>query len=304
MNALDLPTETRLPTVIDAGALLAKGIESGLSLDALERLLSMRRELQAEQARACFFQALSRFQSAIPVVPKNHVAKVQSSKGCFSYRYADLADIQRAIAPSLVECGLSFTFDTIQDAGGYVIQAKVHHTGGHSEVTTFRIPVDTLARMSNTQAAGSSLTYGRRYALTAALGIVTAEDDDDGEDLSPSPRNNGQARPDYSAAPTAPDPKPAPRREAPPPQTNGAPISARQHTMLEARITSLGLERERVKAWILRAWGVEHIDQVPADRMNELLNRLGIWSGSSTATPTPPVPSVAPAPVDEDWFNT
>lgn len=111
-------------------------------------------------------------------------------------------------------------------------------------------------------------------------------------------------QPEHPAATTAPDPKPAPRRDAPPPQTNGAPISARQHTMLEARITALGLERERVKAWILKAWGVEHLDQVPADRMNELLNRLGIWSGSSTATPTPPVPSVAPAPVDEDWFNT
>jgi hypothetical protein len=64
------------PALVDAGALLAQGIQSGLSVDALERLLTMRRELQTEQARASFFGALSRFQAQIPAIPKT------KSRGC------------------------------------------------------------------------------------------------------------------------------------------------------------------------------------------------------------------------------
>lgn len=111
-------------------------------------------------------------------------------------------------------------------------------------------------------------------------------------------------QPEHPAATTAPDPKPAPTRVAPPPQTNGATISFKQHTMLEARITELALDRERVKSWVARAWGVEHLDQVPAARFNELLNRLGAWQQAAQPKPTPPAHNVAPTPVDDDWFNT
>lgn len=109
-------------------------------------------------------------------------------------------------------------------------------------------------------------------------------------------------QPDQPAATTAPDPKPAPTRAAPPPQTNGAPISEKQHTMLEAQITRLGLDRERVKSWVHRAWGVEHLDQVPAARFNELLNRLGAWHQAAQPTPTPPAQAEFADTVDPEWF--
>lgn len=254
------------PAVVDAGALLAQGIQSGLSVDALERLLSMRRELQAEQAKASFFAALSRFQAQIPAIPKNQVARVSSAKGTFSYHYADLAGIQRAIAPGLADCGLSVSFDTLQDAGGYVVQAKIHHVGGHSETTTFRVPVDTQARMNSTQAAGSALTYGRRYALTAALGIVTAEDDDDGQAIT-----------------AAPVPPPAPTGASQPGRPTAAPINPEQHRQLQARIYDLGLDRARVRSWLARAWGVEHLTQIPRSRLPELLARLESWAARQYA---------------------
>ncbi len=254
------------PALVDAGALLAQGIQSGLSVDALERLLSMRRELQAEQARAGFFGALSRFQSQIPAIPKNQVARVSSSKGNYSYRYADLADIQRAIAPALADCGLSVSFDTAQDPGGYVVLAKIHHVGGHSEVTTFRVPIDDKTRMNSAQAAGSALTYGRRYALTAALGIVTAEDDDDGHAIT-----------------AAPVPPPVPTGAPQPGRQPAAPISAEQYRLVEARITTLGLDRERLKSWLARAWQVEHLSGIPAARYAELLIRMETWAAREYA---------------------
>jgi hypothetical protein len=266
-TAAALATVTPIKAVpVDAGALLAQGIQSGLSVDALERLLTMRRELQTEQARASFFGALSRFQAQIPAIPKNQIAKVTSQKGNYSYRYADLADIQRAIAPALADCGLSVSFDTTLDQGGYVIFAKVHHVGGHTEATTFRVPIDSRSGMNSAQAAGSALTYGRRYALTAALGIVTAEDDDDGHAITAAP-----------VPPPAPTGAPQPGRHA------AAPISAAQHKLLEARITAMGLDRDRLKNWLARAWHVQHLAEIPADKYAELLIRLETWAARAYA---------------------
>ncbi len=109
-------------------------------------------------------------------------------------------------------------------------------------------------------------------------------------------------QPDQPAAPTAPDPKPAPIRAAPPEQSNGATITAKQHTLLEAQITRLALDRERVKSWVHRAWGVEHLDQVPASKLNELLNRLGAWHQAARPV-APPAEDMDPGrPVDADWF--
>lgn len=273
-RAAPLAPAAHQPPVIDAGALLARGIEHGLSVDALERLLSMRRELQAEEARSAFFSALARFQSEIPPIHKGQTARVQSAKGSFSYTYADLGDIQRAIAPTLAACGLSVTFDTEQESGGYVVIAKVHHLAGHSERTVFRVPVDNQARMNSTQAAGAALTYGRRYALTAALGIVTADEDDDAQSAW------GPTRTAAPSPQTAPPGAPQPMRQSEAPIPT---ITPAQHALLEARIHAHGLDRERVKAWLARAWGIAHLDQIPAARFDDLLARLEQWAGREYA---------------------
>ncbi len=270
------------PAVIDAGALLAQGIQQGLGVDALERLLSMRRELQAEQAKASFFAALANFQAQIPPIPKSQTARVSSAKGSFAYRYADLADIQRAIAPVLADHGLSVTFDTEQDQGGYVIKAKVHHIGGHSETTTFRVPLDGGARMNSTQAAGSALTYGRRYALTAALGIVTADEDDDAQytysagsppsrpATAPAPQGTGTSR---TPPPADAGPHPAPQ---PGGTKGGTSQTEAQKRRLEARITELGLQdyRDRIKAWTLKRWGVASLADLTSEQNQALFDLL------------------------------
>lgn len=109
-------------------------------------------------------------------------------------------------------------------------------------------------------------------------------------------------QPDEPAAPTAPDPKPAPIRAAPPEQSNGATITAKQHTLLEAQITRLALDRERVKSWVHRAWRVEHLDQLPAARFNELLNRLGAWHQAAQPIAQPIMDLDPSLEADADWF--
>jgi hypothetical protein len=244
--------------------LIAKAIENNVPVESLERLLAMRSELKREQAAVAFNHALANFQAEIPPIVKSKTARVQGRNGSFSYNYADIAAIQRAIAPRLKDCGLSVTFDTTQAGDVLNVACIVHHVDGHSERTEFPVPIDRQARMNDTQKVGSALTYGRRYALCAALGIVTAEDDDDGQAAT----NTRQA------ATPAPQAAPTPATSAPEP----APvISAAQHRRIEARINELGLDRERVKSWIKRAWGVEHLNKIPADRHNAINNRLTGW---------------------------
>jgi hypothetical protein len=252
---------------INPEALILRAIDQGLPVESLERLLAMRADLKRELAAGEFARALADFQTGLPSIHKGRVAKVQSARGSYSYRYADIGDIMRAIAPQLRTCGLAVTFDTRAEGEALIVGCIVHHVAGHSIRAEFPVPVDRAARMNAAQQIGSALTYGRRYALCAALGIVTADEDDDGQAAVSQP---------------APAPQRAPTGSAPPAQSNGAPINEAQHRRLEARIGELGLDRARVKAWVLRAWGVQHLTEVPRDRYSDLDRRLDLWAEAAT----------------------
>ncbi len=47
------------------------------------------------------------------------------------------------------------------------------------------LPLDTSGSKNNIQGMGSSLTYGKRYLVTAMLNIVTEGEDKDGNDNPP-----------------------------------------------------------------------------------------------------------------------
>jgi hypothetical protein len=55
-------------------------------------------------------------------------------------------------------------------------------------------------------------------------------------------------------------------------------ISASQHKLLEAQIRDYGLDRERVKAWIGKAWGVPHFPDLSPEQFERLLVKLERWA--------------------------
>lgn len=55
-------------------------------------------------------------------------------------------------------------------------------------------------------------------------------------------------------------------------------ISASQKKLLEAQIRDYDLGRERVKAWISRAWGVEHFQDLSPSQFERLLTKLDRWA--------------------------
>lgn len=116
--------------------------------------------------------ALIQLQARLPRITKDATAQVGSRE----YAYANLASIHDAIFPLLKDCGLYWTCcPTLMD-GQFVLDYALTHVSGASAGGQYPLPVT-----GSPQQIGSAITYARRYALTAILGIAPAEDDDDGQ---------------------------------------------------------------------------------------------------------------------------
>ena len=177
---------TTLPAV-DADALIAKAIDNKMPVEHMQALLDMRLQIKAEQAREAYFVALAKFQAECPTIIKDTVIK---GKG----KYAKLELIVQTIAATEQACQFSHRFETEPlDNGGVTVTCIVTHTQGHSEQTSVTIPPvgavmsrEGKAVQNAAQVAGVAITYGRRYALTGAFGIVTADEDTDANIARPA----------------------------------------------------------------------------------------------------------------------
>lgn len=166
---------------IDPEGLIMKALENNVPVETMERLLSMRKELKAEQARTDYFSALTKFQAKCPVINKGRTVKDRNGKD--RYAYASLDDIVKEISPLLEEFGLSFSIKTEYKDGFIIAMCETHHISGHSEVSTFPVPIEKEAYMNEAQKVGSAQTYAKRYAFCNAFGILTGDTDDDGKSL-------------------------------------------------------------------------------------------------------------------------
>lgn len=167
----------KVPESVGPQTLLLKVIDKKLPIETMERLLGM-------WARDQFFTALAGFQSECPVVEKNHKASVKSKKGedsSFTYGYSPIEDMVEAVKGLFVKYGLSWMVKPKQTREDVTAEVHVHHSNGHVEVTSFTVPIDPSASMTDPQKAGSALTYATRYAFKAAFGIQTKGEDTDAQ---------------------------------------------------------------------------------------------------------------------------
>jgi hypothetical protein len=92
----------------------------------------------------------------------------------FKNRYLSLEGLMRQVLPVLTKHGLALMqFPTVVD-GQPGLRTKLLHESGEFEEDTMQL---ALAK-STPQEQGSGLTYARRYAAMAILGLVADEDDD------------------------------------------------------------------------------------------------------------------------------
>lgn len=101
----------------------------------------------------------------------------KDTKG-YNYKYADLASVWGACRDALSKNGLAVTQIETQNERGDVLVTILGHSSGQWMRSVMDIRVKAASGMNELQARGSVLTYLRRYALSAIVGIAPAEDDD------------------------------------------------------------------------------------------------------------------------------
>jgi len=122
--------------------------------------------------------ALLLFQNKVGAVKKDAVNPFFKSK------YASLNTIIEHINLPLSECGLSYA--QFPDESG-LTTILMHSESGEYLQSTYLMPV---AKQNDPQAVGSAITYARRYALGAILGLAIDEDDDANAAAQPKANHN------------------------------------------------------------------------------------------------------------------
>jgi hypothetical protein len=166
----------------DMAELFHLAIEKGPEgAETLDKLMGLYERIEDRRAAADFNDAMARFQAECPPIPRSRTAQITRQGGTgFSYTYAELDDITRAIRPVLHKVGLSYSWDSTVEGTTLTCICTLRHVNGHKETATFASPTESKAGMSDQQKVASALTYARRQSLVQVLGLTTCDDDTDG----------------------------------------------------------------------------------------------------------------------------
>jgi ERF superfamily len=155
-------------------------------------------------------------------------------------KYATLSATQDMYRPVLAKHGLGLIQSITVEGEDYFLETLLIHASGQFMSDKIKLMIDR----KNMQGLGSAITYAKRYAAQAILGIC-GDEDDDGNAASPKPDAKKQhaqkeqaiakdiiqnTRVEGKEPPTAP-PKPVPNNMAPANQSQMALIN----TLLEQR---------------------------------------------------------------------
>lgn len=162
--------ERRNNSALTPLAMLNRAMETGASMEVLEKFMSLHERWEAGNARKAFDAAISEAKAEIPPIVKN-------AKGHNDKRYANFAAIAAVVDPILSKHGLSYRFRTAQ-TDKISVTCVLSHRDGHNEETTLAGPADNSGSKNAIQAIGSTLTYLQRYSLIQALGLAATDDDD------------------------------------------------------------------------------------------------------------------------------
>jgi hypothetical protein len=165
--------------------LIRQALASDVDPAKLRELLAVRREWEGDESRKVFNLAVSEFQRRCPIIEKADDANGKA--------YARLDRIWRETRPLLTELGLSVTWQVCELKRGAEwgpdgichIEGMLAHKDGHGQRLVMDVPLpamittrDGRAVQNAAQQLGSAHTYAKRFALCAALGVVTGDDTD------------------------------------------------------------------------------------------------------------------------------
>lgn len=139
--------------------------------------------METSPSIAALAASLSKAQASIEGAVKGKV------NPAFKSKYADLSSVWEACREALTDNGLSVVQSPGPIADGRMeLTTMLLHSSGEWMRGTLTIPLGKV----DAQSYGSALTYGRRYALAAFVGV--SPDDDDGNAAAKSKPSPGAYR--------------------------------------------------------------------------------------------------------------
>jgi hypothetical protein len=164
----------------DVQRMMDAAIEHGKDgVEALEKLVELQMRILDRHAETALVTALSEFKKACPPIRKTRKVDYTTKTGVrVKFEFAELEGIQNTIDPVLHRFGLSYTFDTVGGERSIKTTCRVQHIDGAFRESSVTLPVSG-PQDSPAQQYGGTMTYGKRYSLAAAFGLVI-EDDVDG----------------------------------------------------------------------------------------------------------------------------
>ena len=100
----------------------------------------------------------------------------------FNSDYADLSAVLEVALSVLPKHGLSVTQGSKFVDGVFFVTTKILHSSGESIESEIMMPIKDRQGNVTAHSVGQAMTYGRRYLLSAMLGI--GQKDDDGNEIS------------------------------------------------------------------------------------------------------------------------
>ena len=175
--------------VVSVENLIGQAITANASVETMEKLLAMRRELKAEAAKELFDKAMADFQNECPVIKKSK-AGGKTDAGVVAYNYAPLDVIVSQVKGLIQKYGFSYSIQTKTEKGtGVTAICTAKHVAGHSESSDVTVPLGTRTRvMSDSQQTVAAITFAKRYAFCNVFGILTGDPDTDGPKPDANPR--------------------------------------------------------------------------------------------------------------------
>lgn len=219
----------------------------------IRSLWEIHKEVEAERARLTFIRAFHEMSKRLPIINKDGRIEIREkdSAGGRTGRlqqatpFATFDAIDDAISPLLHEHGFSIWFSTDAGPDGrLLVKGHLDHIDGHTRETVFPLPAETSGSKNNVQGYGSSMSYGKRYAVIALLKIrskAKIDQDDDAKAAGVGER-----------------------------------LSDKQLKTLQAALAARSVEDERVFRFLDKSKGlvIDSLADVPASYFDEILSLI------------------------------
>lgn len=167
---------TQLTTMQMAYQLMSKGAEFA----AVKEMMDYSKQLEAEAAEKAFNIAMAEAQKEMGVVVTNMTNSQTRS------RYADYAQLDKALRPIYTKHGFALSFDDGEQPRDEWVRILCHVTNsGHTRTYHKDMPADGKGArgndvMTKTHAVGAAQQYAMRYLLRMIFNVAVGEADTDG----------------------------------------------------------------------------------------------------------------------------